>query len=424
LSEAHQKKIVHRDIKPENIIIRREGEKYKIKIIDFGIAISQESGMLPSRSTTAGVIGTPEYISPEQLMPGMYYLDKPGEKPGYSADIYALGVVLYEMLTGKRPFSGNGFEVAMKHTREIPLTPSKARPDLNIPEAVDQVVMRSLAKQPGERQNSIELLAQELKAAIKTQREPQIPIRQPDILNPEKQPRQDTEVLILSETQVFIPQIADRRAALKSSRPIFLWALPAVLISGLITFLFYFKPWVGDSNNAVRSKTIPGLTSSSPDPLSSPPVKISTMNVSLARPGKQGKEEAVSPETTFYNRESVRISIQTEQNGFLYILVRGSSGKLGILFPHPRIQNGNNQVTEGEMVNIPFKFDNNPGTETFYLVFVENKTEKLVSGLEKPTGEFGWPVELLNKAVDLATTGGNLKGQGTLVGKMELRHQP
>src|SRR5262249_13224684 len=125
LSEAHRKKIVHRDIKPENIIVSRDGDKYKVKIIDFGIALPQEGGMLPTRTPTAGVIGTPEYISPEQVMPTKYYLDEPGEKPSYSADIYALGVVIYEMLTGKRPFAGNGYEVALKHTWEIPVAPSK-----------------------------------------------------------------------------------------------------------------------------------------------------------------------------------------------------------------------------------------------------------------------------------------------------------
>src|SRR5262245_63446859 len=78
LSEAHRKKLVHRDIKPENIIVSKEGDNYKVKIIDFGIALPQEGGMVPTRTPTAGVIGTPEYISPEQVMPTRYYLDEPG----------------------------------------------------------------------------------------------------------------------------------------------------------------------------------------------------------------------------------------------------------------------------------------------------------------------------------------------------------
>src|SRR5262245_66311985 len=98
--------------------------------------------MVPTRTPTAGLIGTPEYISPEQVMPTKYYLDEPGERPGYSVDIYALGVVIYEMLTGRRPFSGNGHEVALKHTWEIPVAPSKVRPELNIPGAVVRAVLK------------------------------------------------------------------------------------------------------------------------------------------------------------------------------------------------------------------------------------------------------------------------------------------
>ncbi len=426
LSEAHQQKIVHRDIKPENIIIRREGDKFKIKIIDFGIAISQESGMLPSRSTTAGVIGTPEYISPEQLMPGMYYLDKPGEKSGSSADIYALGVVIYEMLTGTRPFSGNGFEVAMKHTREIPLPPSNVRPDLNIPEAVDRVVLKSLAKQPGERQKSVELLSQELNAAIREQRKAEVLIAQPAVLKPESNPKQNTEVLILEETKVFVPKTGDRNIASKVPRHKYIWALPVVVLSGLVILLLYFKPWMGNPNNPVGPQPIPGSTSSSPDPLSSQPIPFSTINVSLTRQGIQGNEEAVLPDATFYSGESVRVSIQAEQNGYLYILLQGSSGKVSMLYPDPRIRGGNNQIAKGEMLDVPIKFDDKPGAETLYLVFVENKNERLLTELvnAKAQGLNAVPGELARQAVDLATIRSALKGRGPLVGLLKLRHQP
>ena len=140
--------------------------------------------MVPTRTPTAGVIGTPEYISPEQVMPSRYYLDEPGERPGYSADIYALGVVIYEMLTGNRPFAGNGYEVALKHTWEIPVAPSVVRPELNLPVDVDRVVLKALAKQPAERHKSVELLARELKAAIKTSQEMEVLTTQIVVLKP------------------------------------------------------------------------------------------------------------------------------------------------------------------------------------------------------------------------------------------------
>jgi serine/threonine-protein kinase len=409
LSEAHRKKIVHRDIKPENIIVSHDGDKYKVKIIDFGIALPQEGGMVPTRTPTAGVIGTPEYISPEQVMPTRYYLEEPGERPGYSADIYALGVVIYEMLTGKRPFAGNGYEVALKHTWEIPIAPSKVGPELNIPEAVDRVVLKALAKQPAERQKTIELLAQELKAAIKTSRELEVLTTQPTLL----------KLTQNEEPQALLPIES------KSARAKYILVLPGLFLAGLLTLLLYFKPWKSNS------KPITGSTSGSPVYSSAASVPISKMEVSLIRRDKRGNEETVSPETRFYNGDGVRIRIQADQKGFLYILSRGSSGKVSMLYPDPRIQGGNNQIAKGQEVRIPtddgwFYFNRAPGTETIYLLFAENKTERFISELENATSQakIALPAGLESQAVDLATTGGALKGQGTLFGALKLSHQP
>ena len=407
LSEAHRKKIVHRDIKPENIIVSPDGDKYKVKIIDFGIALPQEDGMVPTRTPTAGVIGTPEYISPEQVMPSRYYLDEPGERPGYSADIYALGVVIYEMLTGNRPFAGNGYEVALKHTWEIPIAPSKVRPELNIPEAVDRVVLKALAKQPAERQKSIDLLAQELKAAIITSRELEVLTTEPAVFKPTQN----------QEPEAPLP------TAPKSARAYFL-VLTGMLLVVLPALLIYFKPWKSNSEQITGATAGPtySLTQSAP---------ITKMKVSLIRRDKRGNEENVSPETRFYNGDSVRIRIQAGQNGFLYILSRGSSGNVSMLYPDRRIQGGNNRIDKENVVIIPtdrgwYEFNNAPGTEIIYLVFSENKTERFISQLENASSQakITLPAELESQAVDLATTGGDLKGQGMLFGALKLIHQP
>lgn len=411
LSEAHRKKIVHRDIKPENLIVNRDGDKYKVKIIDFGIAIPQASGMLPTRTPTAGIIGTPEYISPEQVMPTKYYLDEPGERPGYSADIYALGVVIYEMLTGSRPFSGNGYEVALKHTWEIPVAPSVVRPELNLPEAVDLVVLKALAKQPAERHKSVEALARELKAAI-------ISSQEMEVLT--------TQTVVLKPTQNQEPEPRAQIAS-KFAKPTYVRVLPGILLlgAGLLTFLLYFKPW--GRNPEPTTGAGAGILVDSP----TTSIPISKMKVSIIRQDKRGNEEGVSPETTFYSGDSVRIRIQSDQNGFLYILSRGSSGKVSMLYPDRRIQGGNNRIVKGKVVSIPtdggwIKFDEKPGTETLYLLFAENRTEKFIGEIENATsqGKISLPTELEGQAVDLVTTGGDLKGQGTLIGALKLRHQP
>src|SRR3954468_11041520 len=134
LAFAHRNGIVHRDIKPHNIIVGRDG---RLKVTDFGIARSGASQMTEAGS----IVGTAQYLSPEQAR---------GAPVDPRSDIYSLGVVLYEMLTGKVPFSGDTpVEIAMKHLSQIPEPPSKLRE--GIPHDLDAVVMRALAKDPEQR---------------------------------------------------------------------------------------------------------------------------------------------------------------------------------------------------------------------------------------------------------------------------------
>src|SRR6266513_2891745 len=138
---AHRRGLVHRDIKPHNILIDAEG---RLKVTDFGIA---RSG--PSQMTEAGsIIGTAQYLSPEQAR---------GAPVDQRSDLYSVGVVLYELLTGAVPFTGSTpLEIAMKHLSEVPKPPSRLRPD--VPPDLDRVVLRALAKNPDERyQNAPEM---------------------------------------------------------------------------------------------------------------------------------------------------------------------------------------------------------------------------------------------------------------------------
>ncbi len=152
LSETHAADVVHRDLKPSNIVWRRDrnGDD-RITLVDFGIAVAKPGNADATRLTANGLIGTPHYMSPEQAQ---------GEIVDARADLYALGCLLFELVTGKPPFDGSGFEVLLAHMgRPIP-TPSEHNPD--VPESVDRLVRQLLAKKPEDRLQS----ADEVVAAL------------------------------------------------------------------------------------------------------------------------------------------------------------------------------------------------------------------------------------------------------------------
>jgi serine/threonine-protein kinase len=147
LGAAHAAGVVHRDIKPSNIIIidreSDDGELVEaVKVLDFGVAKLQESlADQPKHMTIAMVSGTPEYMSPEHCN---------GHALDARSDLYALGCVLYFLLTGSPPFTGDGhLDVLMKQTREPVTPPSARRPDL--PANLEAVVLKLLAKRPDDR---------------------------------------------------------------------------------------------------------------------------------------------------------------------------------------------------------------------------------------------------------------------------------
>ena len=143
---AHRHGIVHRDIKPHNVLVDGEG---RLKVTDFGIARAGASQMTEAGS----IIGTAQYLSPEQAK---------GASVDQTSDLYSVGVVLYELLTGVVPFSGDTpVEIAMKHLSTVPEPPSAKRAD--VPRDLDMVVMRALAKEPSERYQSAEEMDADLR---------------------------------------------------------------------------------------------------------------------------------------------------------------------------------------------------------------------------------------------------------------------
>ena len=160
LHAAHAVGIVHRDLKPENIVLTsREGVADFVKILDFGISKIIEMSPNPEgmKLTRAGmIVGTPEYMSPEQAS---------GKQVDARSDIYSLGIVIFEMLSGKLPFSAdNALQMLLQHqTGEVPAF-SKLQAGLKVPGKLEKVVRRALEKRPEDRQQSMAELLNELQA--------------------------------------------------------------------------------------------------------------------------------------------------------------------------------------------------------------------------------------------------------------------
>jgi serine/threonine-protein kinase len=163
LGAAHKRGIVHRDVKPQNIMLNEDG---LVKLTDFGIASMYKDADAERLTTTGMTLGTVQYYAPEQAQ---------GEIVRPSADIYALGIVMYEMLTGQTPFDGDTpVAVAMKHIQEEPEPPSALNP--RIPPNLERIILRCLSKSPQARFRDGEELAAALDNFLRSpSRRPGVP---------------------------------------------------------------------------------------------------------------------------------------------------------------------------------------------------------------------------------------------------------
>lgn len=232
IAHAHENGIIHRDIKPQNILMDEEGN---VKITDFGIATSLGA---TSFTQTNSVIGTVHYLSPEQARGGLATM---------KSDIYALGIVLYELLTGELPFSGeSAVSIALKHLQAE--TPSVREFDASIPQSVENIVLKATAKDANHRYNSAEEMEADLDSCLSVQRinEPKFipPVDDdatkliPIIKDPKAAPEQIqqtsigvTEQTVRMETKPTIKQEPKKQ---KKKWPIIVGIIAALAIVGIV----------------------------------------------------------------------------------------------------------------------------------------------------------------------------------------------
>ncbi len=159
LDEAHAQGIVHRDLKPSNIMLAsRRGDPDFVKVCDFGIAKAQTSREGAGLTMKGLVCGTPEYMSPEQAR---------GDEVDGRSDLYAVGVILYQLVTGELPFTASSpVGILSKHLADLPEPPSLRKPGLVLPGGIERIILTAMNKEAADRHQTAEIMRRDLRAAL------------------------------------------------------------------------------------------------------------------------------------------------------------------------------------------------------------------------------------------------------------------
>ncbi|MCB9423345.1 MAG: protein kinase [Ardenticatenaceae bacterium] len=241
LAYAHRRDMVHRDIKPANILLDNNGEPF---LTDFGI-VKMVGGQTMGYTATGALIGTPAYMSPEQA------LGKPGDK---RSDLYSLGIMLFQMVTGKLPFDADTpLGVAMKHVSEQVPLPIRFNPD--VPEILQSIILKALAKEPNDRfQSAEEMVAalRQIDLAAQPKRAFVPPASLPPAPKTEVLPPEPTRPTSLPATEVLSPPVKKRRWPL--------WAGLALLLVAIIVATAVLLPRLKSANQLAAATATPSST--------------------------------------------------------------------------------------------------------------------------------------------------------------------
>jgi eukaryotic-like serine/threonine-protein kinase len=291
LNHAHKQGVIHRDLKPTNIVLCTFDEQADfVKIVDFGVAKLLNASEEGQRLTQAGeVCGSPVYMSPEQCM---------GQDLDRRSDVYSMGVVVYETLTGKLPILGKTMVDTMsRHISEPPVRFNEARPDLYIPERLEAVVFKALSKDRNDRHQSMDHLRADLETAI---------------------PRPGRSEVLRSPQHENYAAPPKPAASRKSAPTPIIAAAAAVIVAiiGAVAFMSSHKAPAVQPHavTTMPAQPSPGTTGSTPDKTASP--SESAPNLIAAPTGSPSPpQSAGSKPATVANSQSTAAESQAHANG-------------------------------------------------------------------------------------------------------------
>jgi serine/threonine protein kinase len=393
LSSAHKRGILHRDLKPENIMLQDLGHgEEQVKIIDFGIAKVKSSVVAPSTSLNLSP-GTVAYMAPEQLN---------GRPITAATDIYAMGLIVYYMITGRKPFNPEtGFELLQMQQSGVRIRPSDLRPSL--PVDAQEMILKALSFNPADRyddprdfgdnlsraltqsgqQSSSEMNAPVAPPPTQLSNE-ETPFAQPAGARPPKTiqvPFQPATPVNPSATQLGFGG-RSRAGRGSSSKGIFMVAIVGVLIAAVAFGGWYFLKGRGGT---VATPETPG-----PATERNLSYKLTVQKMRNGRPYQEEFES--SGQEIFENGWKFRMNMNSPQTGHLYLLNEGPAegGEItyNMLFPAPSNNSGSPYVSANQKIETGWMvFDENQGTEKFWMIWAAEAVPELeaVKGVVNPT---------------------------------------
>ena len=368
LAAAHSQGVIHRDLKPENIMLQTAGDEEYVKLIDFGIATVRETAEAEGRTTA--VIGTRDYVAPEQLR----------GKPVAASDTYALGVVAYEMVTGRRPFNSDSLAELVDLQRDgVKVKPCDLRPGL--PLAAQDAILQALSFAPQDRYATVKEFTDALARALTGESARASPV----------------SLTFASRTR---------------------WLLMAVMI--VVGVISIIALWRRNTWNTVKSEPAQTAPIASPKPTQTAPIaspkptqtalffSFPELHLSYSLVARRDPKRYPNsrPFPTFDNvifgaGDKFRFYISSPQSGYLYIINKGpyqSDGlpEFNVLFPHTDTNGGSAGIRAGQVVQLPLPsqnpqqdwlvFDRKKGVEIIWLVWSEQDVPeiKAINGRASP----------------------------------------